>query len=462
MDDSEVPPTLPMTLPGPAVEAVREITARYQFLSELDRGGMGMVLRVLDRRLQVPVALKVLHPHLAADAGWVARFRGEARLLAALRHPGVPAVHDLGTLSDGTPFYTMEEVPGRPLRLVIGDTALTRRRLLDVVMRVAATVAHAHELGIVHRDLSANNVLVSRSGDARVIDWGLARRIGDRPDPEMPEVGTSPEGSTRRWTRTGGTPGYAPPEQRAGAPADRRMDVYALGGLLGFVLQGAPPHMVADVTMDEPALAALYNRCRAQEPHDRPRDAARSRRRSRIRSTGSRLGARRGGRGRGARPRRRGRAAGGAGPGAARGGRRRKHDASRVLGDHASTPRALEDEAARVDGDAERSACRSSRSCCSPSGRSRRSTCRTSCSPGGGSIGSRWRSGRATRCSARATTRSSAPGATGATPRGPTRPRRSRSTPSPSGAEVWVERYVERNWRLIPEVDPALAGRTWR
>jgi eukaryotic-like serine/threonine-protein kinase len=270
----DIPATLPMTLPGLGRDATREITERYEFLKELDRGGMGVVLRVLDRRLEVPVALKVLHHHLATDLGWAERFRGEARLVACLRHPGVPAVHDLGTLADGTPFYTMEEVPGRPLREVIARGDMPRRRLLEVILRVASTVAHAHELGIVHRDLSANNVLVGPRGDVRVIDWGLARRIGDRPDPMVPEVGTSPESGIRRWTRTGGTPGYAPPEQRSGGPADRRMDVYALGGLLGFVLQGAPPHLDADATMDEPELARLHLRCRSPDPDERPVDAA--------------------------------------------------------------------------------------------------------------------------------------------------------------------------------------------
>lgn len=249
---------VPATQPSSASTELPELSGRYRFLAELDRGGMGVVLRVEDTLLRVPVALKVLHPHLAADPACVARFWDEARLLASIRHPGAPAAHDLGTLDCGWPYYTMEEVPGGPLRDVLRVGNLTRRRLLELVARVAATMEHAHGIGIVHRDLSANNVLVGPRGEPRIVDWGLARRVGDPPDNEAT-----------------GTSGYAAPEQRAGSPPDPRMDVYALGGLLGYVLSGTPPHLPTPLPIvdDDPELASLYARCRADDPAHRPADA---------------------------------------------------------------------------------------------------------------------------------------------------------------------------------------------
>lgn len=264
-DDPNVgsPPTEPAPPDAPLHGLVGadpgHLTARYVHVFALDKGANGSVHRVFDKVLQVEVALKVLHRYHAADPASVARFEAEARLLASIRHPGAPAVHDLGRLDNGLPYYTMEEVPGSPLRDVLRVGEKSRRRLVEIVAQAAATVAHAHALGIVHRDLTANNVLVGPRDDARVVDWGLAARI-ESPD-EQPHAGTA---------------GYTAPEQYGGARPDPRMDVYALGGLLGFVLSGRPPHVPgsAPVAPDEPELAELYRRCREEAPEARPADGS--------------------------------------------------------------------------------------------------------------------------------------------------------------------------------------------
>ncbi|MEQ1570865.1 MAG: bifunctional serine/threonine-protein kinase/formylglycine-generating enzyme family protein, partial [Myxococcota bacterium] len=208
----------------------------------------------------VPVALKVLHPHLTSQPDWADRFLAEARLLASIRHPGIPAVHDLDRLASGAPFYTMDEVVGQPLWRALGGLARPRR--LDLVLRTAVIVAHAHTLGVVHRDLSATNVLVTADGEVWVVDWGLAGRVAD-------QKGLEPTGGS---TRTVGTPGYSPPEQRSGAAPDPRMDVFALGGLLGLALCDAPPP-ARPAHDEEPELVHLFAACRAPEPPGRPADA---------------------------------------------------------------------------------------------------------------------------------------------------------------------------------------------
>ena len=191
-----------------AVEHLREITelpdlsaTRYELVRELGRGGMGIVYEVRDRELERTVAMKVV------ETEW----RAEARIIAALEHPGIVPVHDAGTLPDGRLYYTMKLVRGVRLDAWAQQNhGITER--LRLFARICEPVAFAHANGVVHRDLKPENVMVGEFGAVLVMDWGI--------------VGV-------------GTPGYMAPEQGRGEHTDARSDVYSLGAVLAFLLRGA-------------------------------------------------------------------------------------------------------------------------------------------------------------------------------------------------------------------------------
>jgi eukaryotic-like serine/threonine-protein kinase len=182
------------------------------------------VLRARDAKLGRTVAVKEL---AARGPGAAERFFTEARLTARLQHPSIVPVHDLGRRPDGTPYYTMTEITGPSLEEVIGKTPALEGRLalLPAVLAVGEAVAYAHSEGVVHRDLKPANVVVGSFGETVVIDWGLAKEVGD----------AAGDGVI-------GTPAYMAPEQARGKPLDERVDVYALGALLYQLLAGVPPY----------------------------------------------------------------------------------------------------------------------------------------------------------------------------------------------------------------------------
>lgn len=204
-------------------------TERYAVLDELGRGGMGVVYRARDRHLDREVALKVVADDLPAGAQ--DRLRREAETLAALEHPGIVPVHDLGVLPDGRPFYVMKLVRGETLaaRTAAG---LGRGEALRLFTRICETVAFAHAQGVIHRDLTPRNVMLGPFGDVLVLDWGLAKLTTS---PRAEAAGGAPGGGHVTGAGSAvGTPGYMAPEQAAGAAdVDARADVYALGRILG-------------------------------------------------------------------------------------------------------------------------------------------------------------------------------------------------------------------------------------
>ncbi len=240
-----------MTGTGLPDEAVRRLRAqlalpplvagRYAPRGLIGRGGMGEVHRATDERLGREVALKVL----AADAasGTLAeRLRRESRVLARLEHPGIVPVHDAGVLEDGRAWYVMRFVEGARL----DDHArggVGRGELLRIVLRIAETVAFAHGRGIIHRDLKPGNVMIGPFGEVLVLDWGVAKVLGDDVPPERPgNAGQGPRAHrddddplTLDGTAVG-TPGYMPPEQAQGLAVDQRADVHALGVILRELL----------------------------------------------------------------------------------------------------------------------------------------------------------------------------------------------------------------------------------
>ncbi len=207
----------------------RLVGQRYQVLGRVARGGMATVYRAEDTRLGRLVALKVMHPHLAESADFVARFQHEARAAASLSHPAVVAVHDAG--GDGTDeplWLAMELLPGRTLRDELrARGGFSPAETFEVVQPVLLALAEAHAAGLVHRDVKPENVLRARDGSWKVADFGLARAAS----------------SSRTATGTLlGTPEYLAPETAQTGQVDERVDVYSAGILLFELLTGRQPH----------------------------------------------------------------------------------------------------------------------------------------------------------------------------------------------------------------------------
>jgi WD40 repeat protein len=237
--------------PGPAAELAHPSAptqlrdpGRYQIIAEHGRGGLGRVSRAHDRELGRDVAIKEL---LSRGHVSEVRFLREAIITARLEHPGIVPVHEAGRWPDGTPFYAMKLVSGRPLRDLIAERTTVEQRigLLHHVIAVADAIAYAHDRNIIHRDLKPANVIVGDFGETIVIDWGLAK------DLTVTEESATGGGSLRinrddDLTAAGsvlGTPAYMAPEQERGEHVDQRADVFAIGAMLWELcaLQKVPP-----------------------------------------------------------------------------------------------------------------------------------------------------------------------------------------------------------------------------
>jgi serine/threonine protein kinase len=228
---------------------------RYTAGETVDCGGMGKVERVRDLTLGRFVARKSILPAFAERHGDAAvhRFLDEAEVLARLSHQGIIPIHDVGFDAATGPFLIMRWVRGRTLEelLFLRDEQWNEGRLLEVLVKVCDTMAHAHSRGVVHRDLKPANLMVGRFGEVYIIDWGLAKVTGAAPlsapvrDDDRDLPGSRPDGAG--LTVAGhaiGTPGYMAPEQAAGRLADvgPRSDVYAIGAILYRVLTGWQPY----------------------------------------------------------------------------------------------------------------------------------------------------------------------------------------------------------------------------
>jgi serine/threonine-protein kinase len=205
------------------------VDGRYRISSQLARGGMATVYQALDLRLDRVVALKIMHPHLAHDQAFVARFQREARAAARLTHSHVVAVYDQGQDGD-TVYLAMEYVPGRTLRDVLREYGpLTAEQALVLLDPVLEALGAAHAAGFVHRDIKPENVLISDDGRVKVADFGLARAMAD-------------DGHSVTQGVIIGTVAYLSPEQVERGDADGRSDVYAAGILLYEMITGSVPH----------------------------------------------------------------------------------------------------------------------------------------------------------------------------------------------------------------------------
>jgi serine/threonine protein kinase/tetratricopeptide (TPR) repeat protein len=227
-----------------------QLVAQYRIISELGAGGQGTVYQALDTKLGRTIALKLLPPEMASiDDSSRKRFRREAQLASSLDHPNICTVHDLLD-ADGASFIVMQFIAGHTVRELVGGRPLEVRTALRIAIQVCDALAAAHSKGIIHRDIKAQNIIVSETGQARILDFGLAKLIGDGSDGKDQTEITAP-GSPY------GTPTYAAPEQSRGEKVDHRADIFSTGVLLYEMLSGTWPFQ--GKTAIEARHAVLYD-----------------------------------------------------------------------------------------------------------------------------------------------------------------------------------------------------------
>src|SRR5512141_1204096 len=210
----------------------------YELLSPLGAGGMGEVYRARDTRLDRAVAVKVLPDEVSKDRERLARFEREARAASALSDPHILSVFDVGRESD-VPFLVTELVEGSDLRALLGAGRLAVERAVELAAQIAEGLAAAHEKGIVHRDLKPENILVTRTGIAKIADFGLAKQTAPG-DGNQSQITTSPLSLTEAGAVLG-TVAYMSPEQIREQAVDGRSDIFSLGSVLHEMLAGTRP-----------------------------------------------------------------------------------------------------------------------------------------------------------------------------------------------------------------------------
>ena len=257
----------------------------YEIVAPIGAGGMGEVYRARDTRLGRDVAVKVLPSALATDPDRLRRFELEARAVAALTHPNIVALHDVGTY-DGAPFLVSELLEGETLADALRGGALSIGKAIDVGIQIARGLAAAHARNIVHRDLKPSNVFLTRDGHVKLLDFGIAKRATPAAQGDDVLTATAPDG-TDAGTRLG-TMGYMSPEQVRGHAVDHHTDIFAFGcvlyemlsGLRAFkgataadtisaILKEDPPPLGALRQSVSPALKRIVDRCLEKRSEDR-------------------------------------------------------------------------------------------------------------------------------------------------------------------------------------------------
>jgi Tol biopolymer transport system component len=253
----------------------------YEILASIGAGGMGVVYRARDSRLSRDVALKTLPSSLSIDAERLTRFEQEARAAAALNHPNIIAVYDVGQ-HEGTPYIVSELLDGETLRERLAGGAIPVRRAVEYAIQIARGLAAAHERGVVHRDLKPENIFMTADGQVKILDFGLAKLT----QPERTASSDAP--TTPPNTQSGvilGTAGYMSPEQVRGQAVDHLADIFALGAIMSEMLSGQrafrggtamdamtavlkddPPDLSRVSPPIPPALMRIVDRCLEKTP----------------------------------------------------------------------------------------------------------------------------------------------------------------------------------------------------
>ena len=270
---------------APAAHDADDLTGsvfgRFRILSVLGKGGMGVVYLAEDAALAREVALKVLALDLAEDPEHRQRLLREARASAALSHPNIAAIHEMGEV-DGRLYIAMERIIGESLRQRIEKGALSPNEAIAIAKQILQGVAKAHDAGIVHRDIKPDNIMVSADGLVKVLDFGIAKFLADRREsPGLSNTATE-------HGRLLGTPSYMSPEQANAAPIDARSDVFSFGIVFYEMLTGKTPFggknfldILAALARDDPqppsqinkqvskSLEAFVTRCLRKDPTER-------------------------------------------------------------------------------------------------------------------------------------------------------------------------------------------------
>ncbi len=231
---TQLPPSEEISAPTETLEAAKEeltrgttFAERYEIIEELGKGGMGKVYRVFDKKIEGEVALKLVKPEIAAEKRTIERFRNELKTAREIAHRNVCRMYDLNE-EKGTYYITMEYVPGEDLKSSIRRFGqIPVGKTISIAKQVCEGLSEAHRLGVVHRDLKPNNIMIDKEGNARIMDFGIARSIKGK-------------GITGAGVMIG-TPEYMSPEQVEGKDVDQRSDIYSLGIILYEMSTGRVP-----------------------------------------------------------------------------------------------------------------------------------------------------------------------------------------------------------------------------
>ncbi|MDP2913871.1 MAG: protein kinase [Candidatus Aminicenantes bacterium] len=279
---SNAPPSFTLTIPRGSLGIAkgRIIAGKYRVLEEVGRGGMGQVFKAEDARLHRTVAIKFLSPDLLGDPEHQSRFLREAQTASALNDPHICVIHEIGE-DEGRPFIAMEFVAGRSLKETIQAQPMAAEEIGRYGLQIAGALQHAHDQGIIHRDLKTANVMITPDGRAKILDFGLAKRLagGERREEQVSQKSITEAGTFL------GTMSYMAPEVFRGDPADARSDIWSLGVMLyemaagklpfdgqtGFelsssILRDTPPSLPPQIPAP---LGAIITRCLEKDPAQR-------------------------------------------------------------------------------------------------------------------------------------------------------------------------------------------------